>query len=480
MAVLAGYKPENVMKYFEEICSIPHPSYKEQKISDYLVEFAKAHNLEYRQDELFNVIMIKEASKGYEDAAPIIIQGHMDMVAEQDADCKKNMDEEGLDLFVDGDYIGAKGTTLGGDDGIAVAFALAILDDDSLKHPRIEFVCTVSEEVGMEGAAGIDVSDLQGKLLLNLDSEEEGHFLAGCAGGSRLDIDLPVKTEQVSGSKIVIDVAGCTGGHSGVEIHRGRANANHILNRILTTAISKTGIFIQEYAGGSKDNAITRECSAVIVCTNAGKIMEAIQTEAEAIKNEYAVTDPEMTITIVNKGSTTATGVNVNDSAKMVALVNSLPNGVQAMSHDIEGLTETSLNLGVLKLTDKNFRVTFSCRSSVGSAHDALVTKCENIASAFGATYSEHGKYPAWEYKRESKFRDELIAIYKEMFDSEPIVETMHAGVECGLLSAKIPGLECISIGPEMHDIHTPKERLSISSSERLYNYVVKVLEHKF
>ncbi len=475
MAVLSNCKPERVFHYFEEICNIPHPSYHEEKISAYLVDFAKAHNLEYYTDDLYNVIMIKEASAGMENAAPIILQGHMDMVAEQEPDCNKDMLTEGLDLEIVDGYVTAKGTTLGGDDGIAVAMALAILEDEELKHPRLEVIITVSEEVGMEGAAGIDVSMLKGRKLLNLDSEEEGHFLAGCAGGCRMDIKYPFKKESISGDLITINVKDCTGGHSGAEIDKGRANASHIANRVLCAGLEAGEICLVDYVGGTKDNAIPRTTVAKVITS--AEAVAAMEKEAKAIINEYAITDPEMKIEITNAGATTVEGANVADSRRVIELINCMPNGIQAMSHDIEGLVETSLNLGILNVLEDGVQFSCSLRSSVDSAKTALMRKVSMVGKAFGCEISVHGEYPAWEYLRESVFRDELVKIYKDMTGEEPIVETIHAGVECGLLASKLPGLDAVSIGPEMHDIHTPKERLGIASTERIYNFVVKVIE---
>lgn len=475
MAVLAGLQPERVFHYFEEICNIPHPSYHEEKISAYLVDFAKAHNLEYYQDDLYNVIMIKEASEGMENASPIILQGHMDMVAEQDDDCKKDMLTEGLDLEIVDGFVTAKGTTLGGDDGIAVAMALAILEDEELKHPRIEVIITVSEEVGMEGAAGIDVSMLKGRKLLNLDSEEEGHFLAGCAGGCRVDVEFPVKKESLKGALVSIEVKNCTGGHSGAEIDKGRANASYVANRVLAAGLEAGEVCIVDLVGGTKDNAIPRATSAKVVTTPA--VADAMTKEAAAIKNEYAITDPEMEIVITNEGNVVVDGVNAAQSERFIQLLQSMPNGVQTMSHDIEGLVETSLNLGILNVLDDEIKYSCSLRSSVDSAKNALIRKVLMVAKAFGCQTSIHGEYPAWEYLRESSFRDEMVKIYTEMYGEAPIVETIHAGVECGLLASKLPGLDAVSIGPEMYDIHTPKERLSIASTERVYNYVRKVIE---
>ena len=475
MAVLQDLKPERVFHYFEDICEIPHPSYHEKKISAYLVEYAKAHNLEYYTDDLYNVIMIKEATQGMENAAPLILQGHMDMVAEQEADCTKDMLTEGLDLEIVDGFVTAKGTTLGGDDGIAVAMALAILEDDTLKHPRLEVIITVSEEVGMEGAAGIDVSMLKGRKLLNLDSEEEGHFLCGCAGGCRMDVEYPFKKETIKGTLVSIDVKDCTGGHSGTEIIRGRANATHVANRMLAATVENYDINLVDFVGGTKDNAIPR--TTVLKVIAAPEAVKAMEVEANAIINEYAVTDPDMKIDIKSKEVVSVDGISASDTKRIVELLLSMPNGVQAMSHDIEGLVETSLNLGILNLLEDELKFSCSLRSSVDSAKIALMRKVGVVAKAFGCKVSVHGEYPAWEFKRQSSFRDELVCLYKEMTGEEPIVETMHAGVECGLLASKLPGLDAVSIGPEMYDIHTPKERLSIASTERIYNYVRRVIE---
>jgi dipeptidase D len=410
-----------------------------------------------------------------ENVPPIILQGHMDMVAEQDPDCTKDMLTEGLDLEVVDGYVTAKGTTLGGDDGIAVAMALALLEDETLKHPRLEVIITVSEEVGMEGAAGIDVSMIQGRKLLNLDSEEEGHFLAGCAGGCRMELEYSAKKKQVKGNLVSVEINDCTGGHSGTEIDKGRANATLMVNRMLAAALEVSDVNLVDFVGGTKDNAIPRATSAKVVTS--AEAVKAMEAEAAAIKNEFAVTDPEMKIEIKNEGDVAVDGVSAADTKKMIELLSCMPDGVQAMSHDIEGLVETSLNLGILKLTDDGLNFSCALRSSVDSAKAALMRKVTMVGNAFGCKISTHGQYPAWEYKRDSSFRDELVALYEEMTGDKALVETLHAGVECGLLASKLPGLDAVSIGPEMHDIHTPKERLGIASTERIYNYVRRVIE---
>ncbi len=480
MAVLSALQPEKVFYYFEEICKIPHPSYHEKEISDYLVGFAKEHNLQWFQDELFNVIMIKPASQGYEDVPGIVIQGHMDMVAEKDSDCTKDMLKEGLDIKIEEGFVTAEKTTLGADDGIAVAMALALLSDDTLKHPRLEFICTVSEEVGMDGAAGIDLSMITGRRLINLDSEEEGKFIVGCAGGVTTKLRYNCSREEFSGTEIEIKIAECTGGHSGEEIDKGRANAAHLMNRILTAIFKETDIRIAAYEGGTKDNAIPRAAVAKIMVSDATSMVKAVfDKEAAAIKTEFAITDPMMEISFNSKEGIVGNVVQAKDSRKIIQMMNCIPNGVQTMSQDIKGLVETSLNLGIMGLSENTFSISVLMRSSVDSAKAALVRKLEIIAEIFDAEFEVHGVYPAWEFIRNSEFRENLIQVYKNKFGKEPIVETMHAGVECGLLVSKLPGLEVVSIGPDILDIHTPSERLSIESTARVYEYVRSVIEEK-
>ena len=404
MRVLSELEPKNVFSFFEDICNIPHPSYKEEKISNYLVEFAKARNLEYYQDSLYNVIIIKEASKGYEDVAPIILQGHMDMVCEKTPDCDKNMDEEGLDLEVKGDFVSAKGTTLGGDDGIAVAYALAILDDDSIAHPRLEFVCTVSEEVGMEGAAGIDVSMLKGKKLLNMDSEDEGIMLASCAGGCSAQVKLKLNRTEVTGTKLRISISGLTGGHSGVEIDKGRGNANVLMSRILRDAAEKAPIFIVSVEGGKKDNAIPRECLSEIIVEEdkAEAVKAAVEEAVNEIREEFASSDADFNVTTELSDGCSVKAVTKEDSAKAVALIQSLPNGIMRMSQDIDNLVETSLNLGIISLDESGICLRFALRSSVGVALKNLKNQIACVSKTYGGSVEFTGEYPAWEYKKDS------------------------------------------------------------------------------
>ena len=474
-------EPKEVFRYFKEMSDIPRPSYKEKAISDYLVAFAKEHNLEYYQDDIFNVIMIKEASAGYEDKPAVILQGHMDMVCETAPDCTKDMDKEGLDLVVEGDFLSAKGTTLGADDGIAVAYALALLADDTLKHPRLEFVCTVSEEVGMDGAREIDCSMLKGKLLLNMDNEKEGQVLASCAGGGTARISYPVQREsELAKDQLTLEVSltGGRGGHSGDEIDKGRGNASILLGRVLRHLNTVCDFRLVSISGGSKDNAIPREAKAVIAIEKEklAAAKDAIALSSEEIAMEFVKTDAGL--------KAEAKEVSVEDkpftkecSDGYLLLLSCLPNGIRKMSRDIEGLVETSLNLGINYTEEDQVVIGYSLRSSVASSYTALVEKVTYVCEGLGCKVSLHGEYPAWEFKPESDFREKLKSVYQDMFGEELKVCAIHAGVECGLLSGKIEGLDAISMGPNIYDIHTPDEKLSISSAKRMYEFVRKVIE---
>ena len=473
---LAGLEPASVFAYFEEICSIPHGSRNTKLISDYLVRFAQEHGIRYFQDELNNVVMFQEGTCGMEDHEPVIIQGHMDMVCEKDEDCPINMDTDGLDVTHDGNYVFARGTTLGGDDGIALAYALAILADKSIPHPPLEVIITVDEEIGMEGAAGVDLSSLKGRILINIDSEEEGIFTVSCAGGARGTITLPVSRHAVYGPCVKLTVEGLQGGHSGVEIHKNRANANKVMGEFLGRVQKLMPLCLTGLSGGSKDNAITRSCTATMVCM--GMYIERINDVAAELQKEIRekYDEPEVIIRGDDVDALGGNALSTRDTAKVIALLNAAPNGVQAWSQDIPGLVQTSLNLGVAKL-EEEFRMTFAVRSSVNREKVELLNRLRELAAFYDGGYSEMGNYPAWEYKKDSNLRDTMVRIYKEMFAKEPEVVAIHAGLECGLLSEKLPGLDCVSIGPEMHDIHTSRERLGIASTERTWNFLLEVLK---
>ena len=473
---LAGLEPASVFGYFEKLCSIPHGSHNTKLISDYLVEFAKEHDIRYIQDSVNNVILFQEGTCGMEDHAPVILQGHMDMVCEKDADCPIDMATEGLDVTHDGHCVYARGTTLGGDDGIAVAYALAILADKSIPHPPLEVIVTVDEEVGMLGADVIDLSMLKGRTLVNLDSEDEGIFTVSCAGGCRATLALDVERRPVYGPCIRLVVDGLQGGHSGVEIHKNRANANKVMGEFMSRVQNLMPLCLTSFSGGSKDNAIPRSCQATLVAM--GIRLERINEIAEQLQKEIRETydEPEATVQAFDVDALGGNSLTTEATAKVISLLCAVPNAIQAMSRDIEGLVQTSLNLGIAKLGER-FSATFSVRSSVNSEKVELLNQLKKICEFHGGTYSQMGDYPAWEYKKDSPLRDTMVRIYAEMFGKEPQVLAIHAGLECGILGEKLPGLDCVSIGPQMHDIHTSREKLEIESTERTWNFLLEVLK---
>lgn len=480
MGVLSGLQPEKVFYYFEEITKIPHGSGNMEQISNYLVNFAKERNLTFIQDKVKNVIIVKEATPGYENEPAVILQGHMDMVAVKKPDCDIDMLNDGLRVAVDGDKIYAEGTSLGGDDGIAVAYALAILDSHDLKHPRLEIVITVDEEVGLDGAREIDLSMLKGKRMLNLDSEEEGIFLTSCAGGARVGCHVPLEKTEISGIAYEVMVGGLLGGHSGAEIHKERGNANALMGRLLWKLSGKIPVAMKFMEGGLADNAIPRETKAVLVVQESDKAVleETVQAVAAELAGEFATKDPNVFISAKELASGEHLCVTPEDTKKAAAFLHALPGGVQAMSADMPSLVETSLNMGIMELKEE-LLAEFSVRSSVESAKAALIDKLSAITTMTGGHISVTGAYPGWKYRVDSPLRDKMVTLYERMYGEKPRVEAIHAGLECGILGSKIKDLDCVSLGPQMSDIHTTEETLSISSTARVWDYLVKLLEEK-
>ena len=477
MGKLEGLKPAEVFHYFEEISRIPHGSGNVDAISDYLKDFAQSRGLFCVQDEVKNIIIIKEAAPGYEEEEPVLLQGHMDMVAVKDADCAKDMTKEGLDLKTDGDWLYAQGTSLGGDDGIAVAYALALLDSDSIPHPRLEVIITVDEETGMEGANAIDLSVCKGRRMLNLDYEEEGVLLTSCAGGARVHGRLPLSRGKMAGACMEIELEGLLGGHSGAEIDKGRVNANALLGRLMRSLPEKAQARFLSLEGGSADNAIPSAAHAALVVKKGAvpAVREALAALEKTVRREYESTDPGLVVRIEKEEDGEWEAFSEESTEKITAILYLMPNGIRRMSPDIPGLVQTSLNLGILRTEEDCVCFDYSVRSSVGSEKDMLIDQVCLLLSSQGAEYTVSGSYPAWEYRKDSALRDRMIRIYEEMFHASPRVEAIHAGLECGILAAKLPGLDCVSIGPDMKDIHTPRERLSISSTERVWNYILEI-----
>lgn len=484
MSVLANLKPEKVFHYFEKICSIPHGSYDTKKISDYLKKFAQDRGLTCYQDNDNNIIIIKEATKGYENSDPIILQGHMDMVCEKTPESTIDFKKDGLDIYVDGDWVKARGTTLGGDNGIAIAMSLAILDSDEYEHPKLEFIATVDEEVGLLGAASIDVSKLTAKKFINIDSEEEGIFTVSCAGGVTVENTLPITYKDADGIKAHLKVSGLLGGHSGIEINKERANANVLLGRALNLISEKYDILLIDANGGSKDNAITKLSEANILFTDATKqqfeeAKSAITDFSKTVAHEFKVTDPDIKIELELKDEAAkkVKAFDEDSTRRVITYLVLTPYGVQHMSKEIHGLVETSLNIGVLKTEENKVSTVYAVRSSSDSRRDMMVEKLRVLTKYLGGKTELSGAYPGWEYMADSKLREQTVEVFERVYGHKPKIEAIHAGLECGLFAGKIPDLDCISIGPDMAGVHTPDERLSIPSTERTFNLLVEILK---
>lgn len=504
MGVLSQLEPKEVFENFEKICQIPHGSHHTQQISDFLAAFAAEHGLEVHQDESGNVIIRKDGTAGFEDAPAVMLQGHMDMVCEKEPGCPVDMLRDPLKLRVDNGIVSAEGTTLGGDDGIAVAYIMTLLASDTIPHPPLEAVITVDEEIGMLGASALDMSGLKAKYLLNMDSEDEGFFITGCAGGVVAVCHIPVKLEVYAGSETVIRVSGGKGGHSGIEINSGRANADYVLGRALKSFGEEFDFRLIKVSGGSKDNAIPPEAEAFLIAQKDARVPDmiaAIRKVNEQIKAEFGESDPAIKISIaVDQDIRVARGAEAFDQETtdhVVTALTKLPNGVQKMSADIPGLVQTSLNLGIMETTlsgqgssgarmsinagvkrgpRDEVTLTYGLRSSVEKEKEDLVHEMQQVMESVGGTLTLKGDYPAWEYQEHSPLRDLMVDEFKVQYGREPVIQVIHAGLECGLFAAGIPGLESVSFGPDMNDIHTPRETLDAASAKRTWDLVLGVL----
>lgn len=475
--VLNGLNPSLVFKYFEEISQIPRGSKNEKEISNFLYKFAKDLNLEVIQDEHLNIIIRKPATKGYENCPGVILQGHMDMVCEKNKDVDHDFEKDPIDLRIIDDMIYANGTTLGADNGIAVAMSMAVLASNDLAHPALEVLITSDEEAGMTGAMNLDGELLKGKYIINLDSEEEGYLLVSCAGGNRSYVTLPLTYKPVDENKqaLLVEVKGLLGGHSGMDIIKQRANSNVVMGRVLN--LLDINYDLVEVNGGSKNNAIPRECeSKVVVDKNQVDAFKASLSKIEEIlKNEFRTTDPGLKI-VVEEAS--ADKVLTDEcKSKALLLLNLIPNGIQTQSMDIEGLVESSTNLGVVKTSEDKMSFESAVRSSVATLRESINDKTKLLANSVGANIEITDGYPAWEYVKDSKLEHICIDVYEKLTGKKPVITAIHAGLECGLLLSKMNGAEAISMGPNMFEVHTPNEHVSISSIKNVWDYLVKVLE---
>ena len=481
--LLDTLEPADVFKYFREISGIPHGSFHTTAISDYLENFARNYELPYTRDEMGNLIICRPGSAGYENADPIALQGHVDMVCEKESSNPIDMDTEAISLRTDGEWLWADRTTLGGDDGIAVAIMLALLADDTITCPPLECIFTVDEEVGMRGAFAMDLSSVKSRRLLNLDSEQEGIITAACAGGAEEICTLPGRRREKTGEVLELSIEGLRGGHSGECIGIGRANASILLARLLYRLEQTSKICLIDFHGGTRDNAIPREAKAWIIFTGKfqrGKVKDVIAAFAKDIAKEYSITDPDIKIhaTLENKGKMmTRSAFTRKDSLRMIRFLLALPNGVLEFTPMYRDVPQTSLSLGIVNTVADGIRTHSLVRSSVNSQKQMVMDKIECIAEEFGASVTTEGAYPAWELIAKSDFRDLAAEIFKKTTGREPTVCVIHGGLECGLISSKVPGIDCISVGPDMEEIHTPAERLNIPSTRRIYDYVKALLE---
>ena len=479
MEKLKGLEPERVFYYFEEISKIPRGSGNTDEISSYLMRFAETHGLWAHRDTANNVIIKKPASAGCRHKAPVILQGHCDMVCEKTPESNHDFRKDPLILDVDGDNLYARDTTLGGDDGIAVAYILAILEDDTIVHPDLEAVITTDEEIGLLGAGALDYSLLHGRQMLNLDSEEEGILLAGCAGGMTGQSRIPVNYAEYSANWYEITIHGLTGGHSGSEIDKNRANSNLLAGRLLYTLDQRLEFVLGELEGGTKDNAIPRSTSLLIGIDSQDEALlaEVLRQLESDLTKEYQGSEKSIRLTSEKKGAADRPGLKPSSLQKVIFYLMNVPNGVMKMSGEIPGLVETSCNLGILKLEPGDLYSCSSVRSSIGSAKNALSDRICFLTEFLGGEYLMEGAYPAWEYQKESPFRERVAAVYEQLYGKRPQTEVIHAGLECGLFYEQLTGLECISMGPDIHNIHTTEETMSLSSVQRVYQLILAILK---
>ncbi len=475
MAVLEELEPKKVFQIFEELSSVPRGTFYDEKVSNWCAEFARKRNLEYIQDEAGNVIIKKPGTLGYENSDPVIIQGHMDMVCEKVEGSDHDFENDPLELYIEDGYVKAKGTTLGGDDGIAIAYAFALLDSDDIPHPPLEVIVTTDEEIGMGGANAIDMSQIKGNILLNIDGEVEGVILAGCAGGVLETLKIPAQREEKSGTVMTVQVKGLRGGHSGSQIHEQRGNANKILGRILNHLDQETDIALVSFKGGSKDNVIAGSSEAVIMAADPEKAQGIVRNLAADIKAEFSSDEPDLQIPVTQEEGTEQ-ALTKECTKKVIFALVCTPYGVQGLSRDLPGVVETSLNLGIVKTEEDSIALMYYLRSSVNSQMQELKSIFRTWAEMLGGTHEESGEYPAWMYQKDSKIRPLMAEAYKEVTGKDAEISTVHAGLECGLLSAKKPGLDCVSFGPDIPDVHSVNERLDIASTERVWEMIKNVL----
>lgn len=477
MPILEELEPLEVFHYFEELSQIPRGTFNTKEVSDYCTKFAKDRNLEVIQDTMYNVIIKKPGTQGYEESDPIILQAHLDMVCEKADHSTHDFLKDPLDLYVEDGFVKARDTTLGADNGIAVAMTLALLDSSDIPHPPLEAVFTSDEEIGMGGAGFIDLSPLQGKALLNLDSEEEGTITAGCAGGLSFCMNLSIGRKKVSGDALQITIHGLKGGHSGMEIDQQRGNANKLAGRLLNRLNQNMEISLVDIQGGSKDNVITSLSKFTIVVQDSMKAEMIIENMRNIWKQELVTDEPNLDINIEKSVHNEYSVMSDSDMKKVIFFINNCQCGVYGFSRSLKGIVETSDNLGVVQTQENKVSFTLLLRSSISSKLEELKEAFISWTEYLGGTYELSGAYPAWMYKTDSQIRPLVAAVFEKVYGKEPEVTTVHAGLECGLLSGKKPELDCVSFGPTMYDVHSINERLDISSTWRVWNILKEIMK---
>lgn len=474
-------EPEKVFRHFQEISRIPRNSGDTKKISDYLAGFAKDNDLEYYQDDWNDVIIIKEGSEGRENEEPLIMQGHMDMVCARTEDSPLDPAKDGVDVIIDGDYLHADRTSLGGDDGIAIAMMLALLSED-IPHPRLEMVMTVNEETGMDGAENIDVSMLKGHRMINLDSEEEGTFMVSAGGGACVETEIPLGHEQSKGAVFTIAVKGLTGGHSGIEINKERANALILLGRLLHELHNSLDLRIIDIAGGEVENAIPKYASAdIVIADKAGEaqLKEFVAEIEDTFKHEHRTSDPQLTVEVSEGRDAGDSGENALNSESTEHIIDFLllhPQGVRSMSLYFDKLVETSVNLGVVKLNEDKFQAVSLIRSSVKSKETEVFEQIKTLAGLSGGDAAVSYSYPGWEFRKDSSLCEMCVSAYKKLYGEEPKVMAVHAGLECGYFAEKIKDFDGLALGPDMFEVHSVEEKLSIPSVRRVYEMLKTIV----
>jgi len=475
--MLENLKPGAVFHYFEELTRIPRESGHERQVSDYLAGFARQRKLEVVQDQALNIIIRKPGTAGYEHSPVVIIQGHMDMVCEQAKGSRHDFSRDPLALKIEGDLLRAEGTTLGADNGIAVAYGLALLDSAGIPHPPLEMLVTTSEETGMDGAHALDAGQLEGKTLLNLDAEEEGVLFVSCAGGVNVVCEFETRWERTANAALLIKVSGLKGGHSGLEIIQQRANGIMVLGRMLDAARTAGAFHLAALSGGSKSNAIPREAQAAITAAAPvlTKIKDILKRLAGDLKTEFAATDPGIKLA-VTAGAKVARHLDRASTDRLIDFLVIIPSGVQSMSRELPDLVEGSLNPGVLEQSGETIRMTVSIRSCVDSIREELTRRVEVTAGLVHARSTRAGAYPAWRYEADSKVRSLCARVYQDVSGKAPRIKAIHAGLECGLLREKLPETDMISFGPNLYNVHTPDEHLSIKSVAATWKFLLSIL----